>query len=99
MQIFRQSFSPGKKDINKNIFPRFEFHGQTCSILTLSFRVRPWHNQAEKLCFNKKAGLLYNKNRFSRTLLITVQNFRQSFSPRKKDTSRNIFFRASCKIN
>ena len=38
--------------------------------LTLSFRVRPWHNQAEKLCYNKKAGLLYNKNRFSITLFI-----------------------------
>jgi hypothetical protein len=96
VQIFRQSFSPRKKYINKNIFSAVWFLWPNMSTLTLSFRVRPWHNQAEKLCFNKKAGLLYNKNRFLITLLITVQNFRQSFSPRKKDTGRNIFSRASC---
>ena len=46
---------------------------------------------SRKAVFYQKSGLLYNKNRFLITLLITVQNFRQSFSPRKKDTSRNIF--------
>jgi hypothetical protein len=54
------------------------------STLTLTFRVRLWHNQAEKLCFNKKVGLRFNKNRFSITLLITVQNFRQRFHLGKK---------------
>jgi hypothetical protein len=59
----------------------------------LLLHVRPDQNQMKKSCFNKKAGFLFNKNRFSITLSTTVQIFRQIFSPRKKDINKNIFFR------